>query len=132
MYILIVQILECLWSPRIHGLWPNIDLLRTNFGGPLLLPDTDSSSVNFCVFPSDLGLQESTVGVALGSHIAERKRARADGVRNWVFYSNVFETPHNKIRSQFTRRIEARLPFRTHVHTLGPWNSRVICLSLIQ
>ena len=34
-----------------------------------------------------LGLHESTVGVALGSHIAERKRVRADGVRNSVFYS---------------------------------------------
>ena len=30
-------------------------------------------------------LHESTVGVALGSHIAERKRVRADGVRNSVF-----------------------------------------------
>ena len=26
------------------------------------------------IFPSDLGLHESTVGVALGSHIEERKR----------------------------------------------------------
>ena len=41
----------------------------------------------FFIFPSDLGLHESTVGVALGSHIAERKRIRAGGVRNLVFYS---------------------------------------------
>ena len=39
------------------------------------------------IFPSDLGLHESTVGVALGSHIAERKRVRAGGVRNSVSYS---------------------------------------------
>ena len=34
---------------------------------------------------SDLELDESTVGVALGSHLAERKRVRAGGVRNSVF-----------------------------------------------
>ena len=33
----------------------------------------------FFIFPSDLGLHESTVG-ALGSHIAERKRVRAQVV----------------------------------------------------
>ena len=59
-----------------------------DFGGPLLLrPDTDLSSVNFYIFLSNLGLHESTVGVALGSHIAERKRVRAHGVRKSVFYS---------------------------------------------
>ena len=52
-----------------------------NFDGPLLRLDTDSSSVNFCIYPPDLGLHESTVGVALGSHIAERKRVRAHGGR---------------------------------------------------
>ena len=41
----------------------------------------------FFIFPSDLGLHESTVGVALGSHIAERKRVRAGSVRKSVFYS---------------------------------------------
>ena len=44
-----------------------------NFDGPLLRLDTDSSSVNFCIFPPDLGLHKYTVGVALDSHIAERK-----------------------------------------------------------
>ena len=58
-----------------------------NFDRPLLRLDTDSSSVNFCIFPSDLGLHESTVEVALGSHIAERKRVRAHGGRKSVFYS---------------------------------------------
>ena len=54
-----------------------------------LRPDTDLSSVNFCIFLSHLGLHESTVWVELGSHMAERKRVRAHGVRDSVFYSNV-------------------------------------------
>ena len=58
-----------------------------NFDGPLLRLDTDSSSVNFCIFPPDLGLHESTVGVALDSHIAERKPVRAHGGRKSVVYS---------------------------------------------
>ena len=58
-----------------------------NFDGPLLRLDTDSSSVNFCIFPPDLGLHESTVGVALDSHIAERKRVLAHGGRKSVVYS---------------------------------------------
>ena len=58
-----------------------------NFDGPLLRLDTDSSSVNFCIFPPDLGLHESTVGVALDSHIAERKPIRAHGGRKSVVYS---------------------------------------------
>ena len=33
----------------------------------------------------------------------------------------------NDIRSQFTYRIEACFPFCTHVHRLGPCNSRMIC-----
>ena len=60
-----------------------------NFDGPLLRLDTDSSSV---IFPPDLGLHESTVGVALDSHIAERKPVRAHGGRKSVVYS----TPLNK------------------------------------
>ena len=59
-----------------------------NFDGPLLRLDTDSSSVNFCIFPPDLGLHESTVGVALDSYIAERKPVRAHGGRKSVVYSN--------------------------------------------
>ena len=41
---------------------------RRNFGSPLLRPDTDLSSVNSYIFLSNLGLHESTVGVAF-SHI---------------------------------------------------------------
>ena len=54
--------------------------LITNFGGPLLRPDTELSSVNH--FPISPG---TTVGVALGSHMAERKCVRAHGVRDSVF-----------------------------------------------
>ena len=67
--------------------------LAEHFGGPLLRPDTDLSSVNFYIFLSNLGLHESTVGVALGSHIAERKRVRAHGVRKSVFYSTRHSQP---------------------------------------
>ena len=57
--------------------------LITNFGGPLLRPDTELSSVNH--FPISPGTNESTVGVALGSHMAERKCVRAHGVRDSVY-----------------------------------------------
>ena len=47
----------------------------------------DLSSVNFSIILSNLGLHESTVRVALGSHMAERKRVRAHGVRKSMFCS---------------------------------------------
>ena len=63
-----------------------------NFDGPLLRLDTDSSSG--CIFPPDLGLHESTVGVALDSHIAERKPVRAHGGRKSVVYSIYVDVEH--------------------------------------
>ena len=53
------------------------------------ISDTDSSSSIFCIFPSDLGLHESAVGVALDSHVAERKSVRGHGGRKSVVYSSL-------------------------------------------
>ena len=77
----------------------------------------DLSSVNFYIFLPNLGLHESTVGVALGSHIAERKRVRAHGVRKSVFYSIPAELPswvsdeENKIEFMFTNDVVVRCSF---------------------
>ena len=68
-------------------LLPNIDNFGRNVSGPLLRPDTNLSSVNFCIFLSNMGLHEATVRVTLGSHIAVRKSVRAHGFRKSVFYT---------------------------------------------
>ena len=48
---------------------------RRNFGGPLLRPDTDLEQRQFFPFSHlTWDYHESTVGVALGSHMVERKR----------------------------------------------------------
>ena len=111
-----------------------------NFDGPLLYTtrlDTDSSSVNFCIFPSDLGLHESTVGVALGSHIAERKRVRAHGGRKSVFYSTHVSLRLNSpsllasTKAIKTKAIKTLMLLKVW-WTLTSWHKHLLTLALEQ
>ena len=96
-----------------------------------------------CACTEGAGYQ-TTVGVALGSHIAERKRVRAHGGRKSVFYSTVADQGNSERRANLfamslrsrpvvgtssARCRSVRAPLRAHRPTTKrPGNEATLCM----